>query len=70
MAIVSYNLSEPWVITPNQEARLKALEEMPDEEIIFTENCPKMTEEQLAGFRPWNEVMAELKALKKEKVLV
>jgi hypothetical protein len=59
MTIVSFRLDEIPPATPEELSAMKALSEMPHSEIVFDEDVPEMTEEQLAGFRPWDEVMAE-----------
>jgi hypothetical protein len=38
-------------LTPEQIARLKEAEKYP---IVFDEDCPELTDEQLAEFRPVN----------------
>lgn len=38
-------------LTPEQEVRLKALENLRDEDIVFDEDCPRQTAEELAQFR-------------------
>jgi hypothetical protein len=72
MTIVSYSQDELAAWTPEREARLKLLAEMPDSEIKFTDEAPKLTEEQLSRFRPFHEVTAERKqqrAAKKEQTV-
>lgn len=39
------NFDEP--LTPEEKAELEALKNMQDEDIVFDEDCPPMTEEQL-----------------------
>ena len=39
------NVAAP--LTPEQKAELAALREMTDEDIVYDEDCPPMTEEQL-----------------------
>ena len=46
------NLNAP--LTPEQEAELEALSKMSDEDIIFDEDCPPQTEEQLKQFKRVN----------------
>lgn len=41
-------------LTPEQEAELKALSEMSDDDIVFDEDCPPQTPEQLKQFRRVN----------------
>ena len=38
-------------LTPEQIARLDALEKMSDDDIVYDEDVPKLTEEQLKKFR-------------------
>ena len=38
-------------LTPEQVARLDALEKMSDDDIVYDEDAPKLTEEQLKKFR-------------------
>ena len=46
--IVTYNLNPNTPLTPEQIKRLDALKDRP---IVFDEDCPPMTEEQLRQFR-------------------
>ena len=39
------NIAAP--LTPEQKAELAALRDMKDEDIVFDEDCPPMTEQQL-----------------------
>ena len=64
MTIVSFRRDEIPPSTAEEEAHYRALAEMPDSEITCDDDVPKMTEKQLAGFRPWHEVMAERTARK------
>lgn len=41
-------------LTPEQEAELDALSKMRDEDIVFDEDCPPQTPEQLAKFKRVN----------------
>ena len=41
-------------LTPEQLEELRLLEEMPDEDIIYDEEFPKLTEEELAEFKRVN----------------
>lgn len=41
-------------LTPEQEAELKVLSEMSDDDIVFDEDCPKQTPEQLKQFKRVN----------------
>ena len=38
-------------LTPEQIARLDALEKMSDDDIVYDEDAPKLTEEQLKKFK-------------------
>ena len=38
-------------LTEEQKARLKVLKEMRDEDIVFDEDCPELTEEELKQFK-------------------
>jgi hypothetical protein len=69
MTIVSFREDELPEITPEQEAEIKALAEMPDSEIDFSD-IPKLTEERFARMRPFREVMSERRALKKQTASV
>ena len=46
--IVTYNLKPNTPLTPEQIKRLEALKDRP---IVFDEDCPEMTEEQLRQFK-------------------
>ena len=46
--IVTYNLKSNTPLTPEQIKRLEALKDRP---IVFDEDCPEMTEEQLRQFK-------------------
>lgn len=41
-------------LTPEQIERLKLLENMTDDDIVFDEDCPPQTEEELKQFRRVN----------------
>jgi len=41
-------------LTPEQLERLKLLENMTDDDIVFDEDCPPQTEEQLKQFKRVN----------------
>ena len=49
--IVKYTLDLNAPLTPEQIARIEAAAKLP---IVFDEDCPEMTEEQLARFKPVN----------------
>lgn len=42
-----YILRRGQPMTAEQEARLDALAKMPDDEIVFDEDCPELTDEQI-----------------------
>jgi ribosomal protein S21 len=69
MTIVSSKENENIEMTPERLARLNALANMPDSEIDYSE-IPPMTEEELARMRPFREVMAELRAQKKQAAAI
>ncbi len=54
MAMVTYILRKGQPLTPEQEAELEALKQMSDDDIIYDEDCPKLTEEQLKLFKRVN----------------
>jgi hypothetical protein len=73
MAIVSYTEDELDAMRkadPNWEAKLDALAAMSDDDIVYTDDAPKLTEEQLAGFRPHSEVMAERRERQKQTTIL
>ena len=41
-------------LTEEQKARLAILKNMSDDDIVYDEDCPKLTEEQLAQFKRVN----------------
>ncbi len=41
-------------LTEEQKKRLEILKTMTDDDIVYDEDCPKLTEEQLAQFKPVN----------------
>lgn len=38
-------------LTPEQKAELEILSKMTDDDIVYDEDCPKLTEEQLNQFK-------------------
>lgn len=52
MATKIIDLNAP--LTPEQFERLKLLENMTDDDIVYDEDCPPQTEEQLKQFRRVN----------------
>ena len=51
MGIVRKVIPKGTKLTAEQEKRLAALENLRDEDIVFDEDCPKQTVEELAQFR-------------------
>ncbi|MBQ7493808.1 MAG: hypothetical protein IJT47_05220 [Selenomonadaceae bacterium] len=41
-------------LTPEQIERLKILDNMTDDDIVYDEDCPKLTDEQLKQFKRVN----------------
>lgn len=54
MAIVTYILHKDQPLTPEQEAELEEIAKMRDEDIVFDEDCPRLTEEELKQFKRVN----------------
>ena len=54
MATVTYILRKGQPLTPEQIERLKLLENMTDDDIVYDEDCPKLTDEQLKKFKRVN----------------
>ena len=48
MEMATYTLSKGQSLTAEQEKRLDALSKMPDDKIVFDEDCPELTDEQLS----------------------
>lgn len=48
------DLNAPMELTPEQKAELEALKQMSDEDIVYDEDCPKLTDEQLKRFKRVN----------------
>ena len=46
MAMVTYILRPEGELTPEEEAELEALRNMPDKDIIVDEDCPETTDEE------------------------
>jgi hypothetical protein len=67
MTTVIFTDSEPPPMTPESEARLKALAEMPDSQIDFSD-IPKITD--FSGFMTVDEVKAYRAEKKKQTVSV
>ncbi len=54
MATVIYILRKGQPLTEEQKAELEALKQMSDDDIIYDEDCPKLTDEQLKKFKRVN----------------
>ncbi len=54
MATVTYILRKGQPLTEEQIARLEALKQMSDDDIVYDEDCPKLTDEELKQFRRVN----------------
>ena len=48
MELETFILRRGQQLTQEQKNRLEALRDLPDDEIIFDEDCPELTEEQLS----------------------
>ena len=51
MSLIRKMIPKGTTLTAEQEARLSALEKLSDEDIIFDEDCPRQTREELSQFR-------------------
>lgn len=51
MAIVTYILREDAPLTEEQKAEIEFIRNMRDEDIVFDEDCPELTDEQLSKFK-------------------
>ena len=54
MAMVTYILHRGQPLTEEQKKRLEALKQMSDDDIVYDEDCPKLTEEELSQFKRVN----------------
>ena len=54
MATVTYILRKGQPLTEEQKAELEALKQMSDNDIVYDEDCPKQTPEQLKQFKRVN----------------
>ena len=54
MATITYILRRGQPLTDEQKKRLEALKQMSDDEIICDEDCPELTDEELAQFKRVN----------------
>lgn len=52
MAMVTYVLHRGQPLTEEQKKRLEALKQMSDDDIVYDEDCRKLTDEELKEFRP------------------
>ena len=66
---VTYRRPAGTGLTPYEQAMLEEAEKLP---IKYDEDCPKLTEEELAGFKPVNFATMEerAQAMKQQKVTV
>lgn len=48
------DLNAPLILTPEQKAELDMLADIKDEDIVFDEDCPPQTDEQLKQFKRVN----------------
>ena len=46
------NVNAP--LTPEQKAEIEALRQMTDDDIVYDEDCPELTDEELKQFKPVN----------------
>jgi hypothetical protein len=54
MAIVTKIIDVNAPLTEEQKARLAVLKNMSDEDIVYDEDCPELTDEQLKQFKRVN----------------
>ena len=54
MATVTYILRKGQPLTEEQKAELEALKQMSDDDIVYDEDCPKLTVEELKQFKRVN----------------
>ena len=54
MAIVTYVLRRGQPLTEEQKAELEYLRNMSDDDIVYDEDCPELTAEELKEFKPVN----------------
>ncbi|MDR1802689.1 MAG: hypothetical protein LBQ94_03710 [Treponema sp.] len=69
MAIVIYRRPAGTGLTPEELAMLEEAEKLP---IKYDEDCPKLTEEELAEFKPVNFATMEerAQAMKRQKITI
>ena len=48
------DLNAPLELTPEQKAELEVLRQMSDDDIVYDEDCPELTDEQLKKFKRVN----------------
>ena len=54
MAMVTYTLHRGQPLTPEQKAEIEVLRNMSDDDIVYDEDSPKLTDEQLKRFKRVN----------------
>lgn len=54
MATMTYILHKGQPLTEEQKAELEALKQMTDDDIVYDEECPPQTDEQLKQFKRVN----------------
>ena len=54
MAMVTYVLRRGQPLTEEQKAELEFLKTMTDDDIVYDEDCPKLTDEELSQFKRVN----------------
>lgn len=54
MATVTYILRRGQPLTEEQKAELEALSQTSDDDIVYDEDCPKLTDEELKKFKRVN----------------
>ena len=54
MAIVTYVLRRGQPLTKEQKAELEYLRNMSDDDIVYDEDCPELTDEELKEFKRVN----------------
>ena len=54
MAIVTYVLRRGQPLTEEQKAELEYLRNMSDDDIVYDEDCPELTDEELKEFKRVN----------------
>ncbi|MBQ6131935.1 MAG: hypothetical protein IJL12_06300 [Selenomonadaceae bacterium] len=54
MATVTYILRRGQPLTEEHKAELEALKQMSDDDIVYDEDCPELTDEELKQFKRVN----------------